>query len=57
MELTLKLSLEKVNILLASLGKMPYEAVFQLVDDLRNQVGPQIQQDQSAQPQVSPPQS
>ena len=50
MELTLKLNLEKVNILLASLGKMPYEAVFQLVEEIRSQVGPQLPQDQAAQP-------
>ena len=30
-------TVEEINIILAALGKAPYESVFQLVDNIRNQ--------------------
>jgi len=33
----LDLSIQEINIILASLGRMPYEAVFELVEEIRNQ--------------------
>jgi len=33
----LDLSIQEINIILASLGKMPYEAVFELVEKIRSQ--------------------
>ena len=33
----LDLSIQEINIILASLGRMPYEAVFELVDKIRIQ--------------------
>jgi hypothetical protein len=33
----LDLSLQEINIILSSLGRMPYEAVFELVEKIRNQ--------------------
>lgn len=30
-------TVEEINIILAALGKAPYESVFQLVDSIRNQ--------------------
>jgi hypothetical protein len=33
----LDLSIQEVNIILASLGRMPYESVFELVEKIRNQ--------------------
>jgi hypothetical protein len=41
-DLNLTLNLEQVNIILAALGKMPFETVFALISDLRNQIGPQL---------------
>jgi len=39
----LDLSIQEVNIILASLGRMPYEAVFELVEKIRNQAKEQVQ--------------
>jgi hypothetical protein len=41
--LNLFLNLEDVNIMLVSLGKLPYETVFKTVEKVRNQVVEQIQ--------------
>ncbi|MFZ4600778.1 MAG: hypothetical protein ACOYNN_19210 [Terrimicrobiaceae bacterium] len=38
----LKLSLQEVNAVLTGLGRLPYEAVFELVDKIKNQAIPQI---------------
>jgi len=35
--LKLDLSIQEINLILASLGRMPYEAVFELVEKIRNQ--------------------
>jgi len=43
-EITIKLSLDNVNKILAALGQLPYQSVFELVEDVRTQVVPQIQQ-------------
>lgn len=42
MELTLKLTIEQVNMVLASLGKQPYEVVFPLIEQIRTQLEPQL---------------
>ena len=42
-------TIEELNIIMAALGRMPYEQVFQLVENVRNQAAPQIQQLQQAQ--------
>jgi len=39
----LDLSIQEINIILASLGRMPYEAVFELVEKIRNQAKEQVQ--------------
>jgi len=39
----LDLSVQEINIILASLGRMPYEAVFELVEKIRNQAKEQVQ--------------
>ena len=49
MELKLNLSLEQINIILAGLGKIPYEAAAPVVDVIRHQAQPQLQA-QEAQP-------
>ena len=33
----LDLSIQEINIILASLGRMPYESVFELIEKIRNQ--------------------
>ena len=42
MELTLKLSLDKLNIIMQALGNMPYVQVVALVDEIKAQAKPQI---------------
>ena len=49
MEFKLNLSLEQINIILAGLGKIPYEAAAPVVDVIRQQAQPQLQA-QEAQP-------
>jgi hypothetical protein len=39
----LDLSIQEINIILASLGRAPYEAVFELVEKIRNQAKEQVQ--------------
>lgn len=41
--LKLSLSIEDINIMLSSLGKLPYETVFKTVEKVRNQVVQQIE--------------
>jgi hypothetical protein len=36
-------TIEELNLVMAALGRMPYESVFQLVENIRKQAGPQIQ--------------
>lgn len=50
MNLKFELNLDETNIILAALGKMPYEASAPVVDKLRQQAQPQLQQ-QEQQPQ------
>jgi hypothetical protein len=45
-KITLELDIAELNVVMAGLGKLPYEASFQVVDVVRQQVAPQIQQDQ-----------
>ena len=40
--ITLNLSPAQVNIIFASLAKMPYEAVAQIINDLNQQIEPQV---------------
>lgn len=42
MDINLNLTLEETNLVLAILGKQPYEIVFSVVDKIKGQVGPQI---------------
>ena len=36
-------NMEEINIIMASLARMPYEQVFQLIDNIKAQATPQIQ--------------
>lgn len=42
--ITLELDLNEVNVILQSLGQAPYAQVASVVDKIRNQAGPQVQQ-------------
>jgi len=50
MELKLNLSLEQINIILAALGKIPYEAAAPVVDAIRQQAQPQLQAQEEQPP-------
>ena len=41
-EIVLKLPLSQVNVIMAALGKAPYEAVADLVQSIREQAIPQV---------------
>jgi len=43
MEITLKLTVDEVNIVLAGLGKLPLEAVINVFENIKVQAQPQIQ--------------
>ena len=45
-KISLTIDLNELNTIMAGLGKLPYEQVFIVVDAIRNQAGPQIQQQQ-----------
>jgi len=47
--LKLELTLEEINIVFAGLGKLPFEAVFQVVKKVEEQVGPQLKELQDQQ--------
>jgi hypothetical protein len=56
--LELKLNVDQINMILGGLGKLPFEVVAGLVDEIRNQVMPQIEQknkEQHAQMQPGEP--
>ena len=54
MELTFKLTLDETNVILAALGKVPYEAAAPVVDKLRQQAQPQLQASQEQQGAETP---
>lgn len=43
--ITLSLTLQQANIIFAALTKMPYESVAQLIQDLNQQIEPQVSKD------------
>jgi hypothetical protein len=47
-KITLTLDINELNTVMAGLGKLPYEQCFLVVDVIRNQAGPQVQQQQPA---------
>ena len=49
----LELSLQETNTILTGLGRLPYEAVFELVDKIKNQAAPQLNQPVNAAPAAS----
>ena len=51
--MTFEFTLEETNLVLNALGRMPYESVFQLIDNLRNQATPQLPAVQAAAEEAS----
>jgi len=49
-KVNLTLTVNQLNVIFGALGKAPYEAVFQLVEEINKQVVPQLQ----AMPQPAP---
>lgn len=43
-KIALQLDLNELNVVMAGLGKLPYETSFQVIDVIRGQVGPQLQE-------------
>ena len=41
-------SLDEINVVMNALGRMPYEQVFQLVENIRQQAAPQLADAQAA---------
>lgn len=41
--ITLSLPLDTINLIMASLGKAPFEIVSSLIEEIRRQVAPQLQ--------------
>lgn len=52
-EIVLTLSIRDTNMILASLGKQPYESVANLIDSIQNQGSKQVQQIQEELAQSS----
>jgi len=52
-EITLKLPLVQVNLIMAALGKAPYEAVADVVQSIREQAIPQVPMPKVEEPQGS----
>ena len=55
MEITLNLTVEEVNGILASLGKQPFDAVSALIVKIKQQGEAQIQASQAAEPVAAEP--
>lgn len=47
-KINLTLDMNELNTIMAGLGKLPYEQCFAVVDALRQQVAPQLQEQQAA---------
>jgi hypothetical protein len=47
-KITLSLDMNELNTIMAGLGKLPYEQCFAVVDSIRAQVSPQLQEQQAA---------
>jgi hypothetical protein len=54
-KMKLEFTIDQVNIILTSLGRMPYESVFTLIADVQTQAQAQIAQKQNAPRDVEPP--
>lgn len=47
-KINLTLDMNELNTIMAGLGKLPYEQCFAVVDSIRQQVSPQLQEQQAA---------
>lgn len=51
---TLSLSPEQINVIFAALGKLPFESVFSLINELNAQLGPQANSVEAAATSAPP---
>lgn len=51
-KISLELDINDLNVIMAGLGKLPYETSFQVIDTIRGQVAPQLQEQESGTGQV-----
>jgi hypothetical protein len=52
-KIKLEMDINTLNLIMGGLGRLPYEQVFQAIEDIRQQVGPQLQAQQQGQPEAS----
>ena len=50
-KIKLEMDINTLNLVMGGLGRLPYDQVFQVIDDIRQQVGPQLQAQQQGQPE------
>lgn len=43
-KVNLELTIDQLNVIVASLGKMSYESVFQVINEIQNQIQPQLKE-------------
>lgn len=49
-KIKLEIDINTLNLVMGGLARLPYEQVFQTIENLKQQVGPQIQAQQQGQP-------
>jgi len=53
-DITIQLSLDELNVVMSGLGQLPYAQVSPLVDKIRGQAIPQVQQQAATQTPLQP---
>lgn len=53
--LTLELNIDQINVILATMGKLPYESIAPLMNSIQSQATAQLQKMQAAQKQSQVP--
>lgn len=53
-KVTLNVDINTLNLIMGGLARLPYEQVFQTIDNIRQQVGPQLQAQQEQQGSQAP---
>ena len=53
-KVTLNIDINTLNLIMGGLARLPYEQVFQTIENIKQQVGPQIQAQQQGQGSTAP---
>jgi hypothetical protein len=56
-KMKLEFTIDQLNLIVAALGRMPYESVFTIITDIQNQVQTQIAQQNDPRDVGPPPKS